>query len=281
MDRNRSNGSIGPAVPRQLNIVIVGHGSIANYVVEQVLSGAGIRIAALICRKTSLPRADRFANGRFPVCTAVEELDSTPDLLVDCAGHPGLACHAPAALARGIDVLSISTGGLAQPDLARKLEASARLGGATIRFLPGAVGGIDALFAAGIGGYTKVRYTGRKPPLGWSGTPAERCCDLHSLDGPFEHFAGTARQAARLYPANANVAATVALATAGLDNVTVRLIADPGAEGNIHEIEAAGAFGSLQIRIEGNTLPENPKSSALAAMSIVNELRQRISPVRF
>lgn len=268
-------------MPRQFSIVIVGHGSIANYVVEQVLSGSGIRIAALICRQASLSKAERFANGRFPVCTSVDELDSGPDLLVDCAGHSGLASHAPAALARGIDVLSISTGGLAQPELVTKLEASARQGGSTIRFLPGAVGGIDALSAAGIGGYTEVRYTGRKPPLGWSGSPAEKRCDLNNLDGPFEHFSGTAREAARLYPANANVAATIALASVGLDNLAVRLIADPGARRNVHEVEAAGAFGSLKVRIEGNTLPGNPKSSALAAMSIVNELRQRIRPIRF
>lgn len=265
---------------RQLSIVIVGHGSVASYVIEQILAIDGIRVAAVICRESSRLKADRFANGRFPVCTAVDELDSRPDLLVDCAGHSGLACHAPAALEKGIDVVSISTGGLAQPELAGKLETSARIGGATIKFLPGAVGGIDALLAAGIGGYSKVRYTGRKPPLGWSGSPAEKLCDLASLDKPFEHFSGTARLAARLYPANANVAATVALASAGLDDVAVRLIADPGAERNIHEIEATGAFGKLEIRIEGNVLAENPKSSALAAMSIVSDLRQRISLIR-
>ncbi len=278
MGRNRP---IESALSRQLSIVIVGHGSIANYVVDQIRSDPGICILALLCRSLSLPKAERFANGEFPVYKSLDKLDTRPDLLVDCAGHSGLASHAPLALERGIDVVSISTGALAQPELLETLEASARYGGSTIKFLSGAVGGLDALLAAGVGGYTQVRYTGRKPPYSWSGSPADKVCDLNRLDTPFEHFSGTARQAAKLYPANANVAATVALASVGLDKVTVRLIADPGIERNIHEIEAAGSFGHLNIRIEGNALPENPKSSALAAMSIVNELRQRIHPIQF
>lgn len=262
-----------------LNIALVGHGAIAGYVVDQVLPVSGITIAALICRETSLDRAEAFAKKRFSVVTSVDQLDPRPDLLVDCAGHSGLASHAPGALAHGIDVISISTGALAQPGLVDELERCATEGDAALRFLSGAVGGIDALTAASAGDIDRVVYTGRKPPLGWSGSPAEEKCDLSSLSEPFEHYSGSAREAARLYPKNANVAATIALASIGLDNVQVSLIADPDADQNIHEIDAEGAFGSLHVRVEGNPLPGNPKSSALAAMSIVGELKRRISPI--
>lgn len=264
---------------RQLNIVLIGHGAIAGYVVDQILPVYGINITALICRESSLGKAREFAGKRFPVFTSVEQLDPGSDLLVDCAGHQGLSCHAPAALKNGIDVISISTGALAQPDLADELEKSAQAGDATIKFLSGAVGGIDALTSASTGELKQVVYTGRKPPRGWAGSPAEEKCDLNNLDKPFEHFAGTAREAARLYPKNANVAATIALASVGLDNVMVKLIADPNVEKNIHEVEASGSFGNLSIRIEGNPLPGNPKSSALAAMSIVGELKRRINRI--
>ena len=266
---------------KEFRIVVVGHGPIARYVIEQVIDESPIRILALVSREFSLRKAQEFADGRFPVHTAIREVMPKPDLVVDCAGHSGLIEHGPAALETGINVISISTGALATPELLENLEMSARNGRSTIKFLSGAVGGIDSLLAANIGGITEVRYTGRKPPLGWSGSHAEQSCDLENLEEPFVHFSGTAREAARLYPANANVAATIALASKGLDNVSVELIADPGVSRNIHEIEASGSFGELKFRIEGNPLATNPKSSALAAMSIVRELRQQVSPVRF
>ena len=263
----------------QLNIAIVGHGAIAGYVVEQVLPIDGINIVALVCRECSLPKAKNFANKRFAVFTDVNLLDPKPDLLVDCAGHSGLSCHAPNALRSGIDVISISTGALAHPDLAQELEEAAKAGDSTIRFLSGAMGGIDALTSASAGEIDSVIYTGRKPPLGWAGSPAEDKCDLKNLNKPFEHFSGTAREAAKAYPKNANVAATIALASIGLDNVKVKLIADPSIGKNIHEIEATGSFGKLSVQMEGKPLPGNPRSSALAAMSIVGELNQRIKRI--
>ena len=80
------------------------------------------------------------------------------------------------------------------------------------------------------------------------------------------------REAALLYPQNANVAAAVALPGLGFEATQVELVADPGAAGNIHEIEAEGAAGRFAIALQGKPSRTNPKTSALAALSVARAL---------
>ena len=75
----------------------------------------------------------------------------------------------------------VSVGALSEPGLVERLEAAAQAGGSRIA-LPGAIGAIDALSAARVGGLESVRYTGRKPASAWLGTPGETVCDLQRLE---------------------------------------------------------------------------------------------------
>ena len=169
-----------------------------------------------------------------------------------------MACR-PCAPATGC--LVVSVGALADRALLAALEQAAKEGGGRhARSRPARVGGIDALAAARQGGLERVTYTSRKPPLAWKGTPGEALCDLDRLDAPFTLFEGPADEAARTYPKNANVAATVALAGAGFDRTAVRIVADPAAPGNVHEIEATGAFGRMALRMEGQTAARQPQN---------------------
>lgn len=262
-----------------LHIAVLGHGAIADFVIKNIKPVAEIQVSSLLCREVSVKKAEDFARGRFPVFTSLEQMKVRPGLLVDCSTHLGFLQHVPDALEIGIPVISISTGVLARAGMIKKLDRAAQKGGSSIKFLSGAVGGIDALVSASTGKISQAAYTGRKPPASWKGTPAENHCDLDTLREPFTHFKGTAREAARLYPKNANVAATIALAGVGLDELQVTLIADPSVQKNLHEIRACGNFGNLLVQLEASPLPENPRSSALAAMSIVAELKRRVRTV--
>lgn len=253
-----------------MKIALIGNGAISGFV-QQALADKGVAIEALIVRK------GKEASGQV---SRVEDLPPV-DLLVDCAGHAGLAQHGPEALSRGLDVVTVSIGALADETLVKKLTEAAQAGQATLHLATGAIGALDALRAARVGSMEIVRYVGRKPPRGWLGSPAETALDLGALTEPATHFVGTAREAALAYPKNANVAAAVALAGVGMDATTVELIADPSASQNVHEIHASGDFGDLKFEISGNSLPDNPRSSALAAMSAVSAVLDRQTTIRF
>ena len=140
--------------------------------------------------------------------------------------------------------------------------------------LAGAIAGVDGLAAARVMGLSKVVYQGRKRPASWKGSHAETLVDLDALTEATVFFKGSAREAARLFPANANVAATIALAGVGMDNTQVELIADPSMTRNQHQIRAEGGFGEMQIEMQGVSLANNPKTSTLAALSVVRACLQ-------
>ena len=206
--------------------------------------------------------------------TRPEELLSwKPDLAIECAGH-AVVSLGPGLLRNGVDFMVVSIGAMADDMLRAQLHSAAREGRSQLLTVSGAIGGLDALDAARSAGLDAVHYTGRKAPIAWQGTPAEEAFDLLQLDAPTVIFEGTAADSARLYPKNANVTAAVALAGIGFDATRVRLMADPNVTQNVHELEVRGAFGRFSMRLENNPLPDNPKTSWLAALSIEAELRK-------
>lgn len=56
-------------------------------------------------------------------------------------------------------------------------------------------------------------------------------------------------------------------------------MADPAARRNIHEVTAEGAFGCFTITLENVPSPDNPKTSALTAMSIIRLIEARAAPI--
>lgn len=254
-----------------MNIAIIGHGAIAAFVRSALERHDVVEVAQIV-------RPGKEAPGRV---SSVADLPADCDLVVDCGGHAALAAHGPEALRRRMDVLTVSLGALADRDLMAVLQNAADAGRARLQVASGAIGGLDALRAAKAGRLDRVTYVGRKPPAGWTGSPAEEVLDLDKVTVVTTHFEGSAREAALRYPKNANVAAAVALAGLGFDTTQVQLIADPEATHNIHEVRAEGAFGSFTFTIAGHGLPANPKSSALAAMSVVSAILERQNPVGF
>lgn len=255
-------------------VILVGCGAMGREVLVQLRDDVAARVVGII-----VPAADVDAvRGQVQALAPHAEVQSgvdlaaAPDLLVECAGHAAIVQHVLPALAAGVPAIVASIGALHDAALMAQLTEAATRGGTQVQLVAGAIGGIDALSAARLGGLTRVQYVGRKPPQSWRGTPAEALFDLDAVSAPVTLFEGSAREAARLYPKNANVAATVSLAGLGLDATQATLIADPTVSRNVHRLVAEGAFGRLDLTIENEPLAANPKTSALTVFSIVRAI---------
>jgi aspartate dehydrogenase len=261
---------------RVQQVTLLGFGAIGRSIFQRLADHAGVHITHIVVRESRIAEVQAFVGNAVLVCANVP---STTRLLVESAGHSAIIAHVLPALERGIECAVLSIGALSEPGLPEQLADAAERGETQVHLLAGAIGGVDAIAAARIAGLTEVIYTGRKPPQGWRGTPAEQVVNLDALTTATVILEGSARDAARLYPKNANVAATLSLAGLGLDATRVRLIADPEVSDNIHEIEARGEFGEIRITMRGKPLPDNPKTSALTVLSALRFLHNRVAPV--
>lgn len=260
-------------------VTLIGFGAIGQAVYEQVRQRpelAGLRIAHVVVSADKVEALQQRLGEQVQVCAQVP--DET-QLVLECAGHSALTQHVLPALARGLPCAVLSIGALAESGLVERLSDAAALGKTQLHLLAGAIGGIDAIAAARLAGLSQVTYTGRKPPAGWRGTPAETLLKLDTLTEPTVILQASAREAARLYPKNANVAATISLAGLGLDATQVRLIADPLVNENVHEVEVSGVFGHMTLTMRGKPLPSNPKTSALTVLSALRFLHNQVAPL--
>ena len=185
-----------------------------------------------------------------------------------------------AALAQGCHLVLLSVGALADKALYNELTQSARRAGRKIYLPSGAIGGLDVLRTMALMEKDMdVRVVNCKPPAGLAGAPGL----MRPLTGEKEEqvFSGTAWEAIQRFPKNVNVAVAAALAGAGLEGTQVEIRSVPGLTRNVHRIHADGRTVSVVLETASAPDPANPRSSTLAAWSVVALLRNLASPIQF
>jgi len=260
----------------EFTVAVVGRGAIGGPIIAALSAGArpGARLAGVL----------------VPEARAAHETDSLevllskrPDLVIEAAGHEAAKAVAGPVIASGADLLLFSVGALSH----REFEAACRTatsGPSAGRLLisTGAIGGIDmlkSLAASATLRSVRLCSTTRPEPLVQPWMDAARADEIRAARQPISVFTGTAREASQCFPTIANVAATVGLASLGLDHVEVEVRADPAATGKRHEIEAISDETRCSFIVENVSSPTNTRTSAITPYAALRLISDMIEPI--
>lgn len=266
--------------PHTLSVGIGGLGTIGLKVARALDSGEleGLKLAAVSARDVAKAQAN-MADFHTPVpVVPLGELADRCDVVVECA--PALAFHdvGSPAIERGRIFVPISVGALLEH---MDLVDRARKTGARIVVPTGALIGLDAVRAAAEGTIESVRLVTRKPPLGLKGAPylEENGISVDGLNTAKKVFDGSARDGAKGFPANVNVAAALSLAGIGPDETRLEIWADPEVTRNTHTITVEADSARFTMTIENVPTLENPKTGQITALSVISTLRRLRAPL--
>jgi len=261
------------AADKSLRVALGGLGAVGLPVARRLAGGlSGLTLAAVSARDPG--RAERRLAEfgiRVPI-VPLPALAAHADIVIESVPAAQFRTIAEPAVDAGRVFLPLSVGALLDhPNLIGRAKAR----GARIIVPTGALLGLDAVRAAAEGEIHSVRLVTRKPPAGLEGAPylREHAISLAGLAHPLRVFEGSAREGARGFPANVNVAAALALAGIGPDRTHLEIWADPALERNTHHIELDSDSVRLSMTIENLPSTENPRTGRLTPLSVIACLR--------
>ena len=262
-----------------LRVGLAGLGAVGLQVALRLIAGVpGLTLAAVAVRDLDKARRALPQVGDTIAVRKATELADDCDVVVECL---------PPALFRDVAISAIDKGRIFMPlSVAQLLEnwdlvERAKTKGARILPPTGALIGLDAVRAAAEGEIRSIKMITRKPPAGLEGAPylRERNITLAGLTQPLKVFDGTAREGARGFPANVNVAAALSLAGIGPDRTQLEIWADPALTRNTHRIEVDADTARFSMTIEG--IPsENPRTGRIVPLSTVAALRALVAELK-
>ena len=260
-------------------VAVAGLGAIGAAVVRELDRGIeGLALAAVSAQNIEKHRAWLDALKTVPEALPIEKLADAADIVVECAPSRLVRSIVAPVVARGKTAIVLSVGALLENE---DLIDLAKENGGQIVVPTGALIGLDAVTAAAEGTIHSVRMVTRKPLQGLAGAPhlVENNLSIEGLTEPLRIFEGTAREAAKGFPANLNVAVALSLAGIGPDRTRVEIWADPTVTRNTHRIEVDSDSARFSMSIE-NIPSENPRTGRITALSVIACLRKQRASLR-
>lgn len=262
-----------------LRVAIVGLGPIGIGVMEALDRGIDGLVLSAVSVQNPDKHRDRLTKlAKPPAILPIDALAEIADIVIECAPSKLVRSIVAPFVKAGKTAVVLSAGALLEND---DLIDLARQNGGQIVVPTGALIGLDAVTAAAMGEIQSVRMLTRKPVRGLVGAPyiVENKIDIESITEPLKIFEGTAREAAKGFPANLNVAVALSLAGVGPDRTRLEIWADPALTRNTHRIEVKSNSARFSMSIE-NIPSENPKTGRITALSVIAWLRKLRAPLR-
>jgi aspartate dehydrogenase len=260
-------------------VAVVGLGPIGRKVVEALDKGIdGLVLAAVSVQDPAKHRDFLGGLKKPPAILPIDGLADVADMVIECAPARLVRSIVAPFVSRGKTAVVLSVGALlVNEDL---IELAKQHGG-QIAVPTGALIGLDAMTAAAEGKIISVKMVTRKPVNGLVGAPylVENNIEIEGITEPLRVFEGTAREAAKGFPANLNVAVALSLAGFGPDRTRLEIWADPTVTRNVHRMEVDSDSARFSMTIE-NIPSENPKTGRITALSVIAYLRKQRSALR-
>jgi aspartate dehydrogenase len=260
-------------------VAVAGLGAIGESVVRALDRGIeGLVLTAVSAQNAAKHRAWLDALESSPEILPIEQLAEVADIVVECAPSKLVRAIVAPVVTRGKTAIVLSVGALLDNE---DLIGLAKDNGGQIVVPTGALIGLDAVTAAAEGTIHSVRLVTRKPLNGLAGAPhlVANNIEIEGLTEPLRIFEGSAREAAKGFPANLNVGVALSLAGIGPDLTRVEIWADPTVTRNTHRIEVDSDSARFSMTIE-NIPSENPKTGRITALSVIACLRKQRASLR-
>lgn len=267
---------------RKYKIGIIGSGSLGTTIGEVINRELGRDYKILGVLSGHKENARKLSNKLE--CRAYDNLDEMikdkPDYIIEAASPEVAKNTAIKILENSINFIPLSVGALADKEFYKKLEEVARKNHSRVHIPSGAVGGFDVLSSSVLMEDMEVSISTEKAPKSLDGAPYLKGRKLSEEEEEMV-FTGSAQEAIKAFPKNINVGVATALATNGVEDTKVIIKSIPNMASNKHTIKALGDSVKVSVTIESMPSSENPKSSTLAAYSVVGLLKNLVAPITF
>lgn len=250
---------------------LIGSGAIGTVIAKNIALNKKLKLVSVFdISEEMLQKLKKNIQKNVQTTTDISEfLKNDFDLVIEAASQVAVRNYGKIILKKS-DLLLMSVGALEDDRLKSVLVKTAEKNKRKIIIPTGAVAGIDGIKSASMDKLYEVRLVTTKNPKS-----LERDDKTRTV-----LFEGSARDAAKKFPKNLNVCATLSLAGIGMDKTKVTLVSDPAVDKNTHEIFVRGAFGNFSFKIENLPSKDNPKTSYLAALSAVKTINQLAEPLK-